>query len=109
MPESGGVFYNPKVNDAMQASPNYDPNHSKMGIVFSAGVGVKYVISQKWYVGAEFGVRWTTTDYLDGYTSQFSKANDLYYFGNIHGIYRIKTSKRGFPVIFPSGRRGAFR
>jgi hypothetical protein len=42
----GGVFYNPKVNDAMQASPNYDPNHSKMGIVFSAGVGVNMLLAR---------------------------------------------------------------
>ena len=96
----GAVFFNPKVNEAMQASPNYDPNHSKIGIVFPAGVGVKYVISQKWSVGAEFGVRLTTSDYLDGYTSPYSKANDLYYFGNIQGIYRIKTSREGFPIIF---------
>lgn len=100
----GGVFFNPKVNDAMKLSANYDPNHSKMGIVFPAGLGVKYVISQKWSVGAEFGIRWTTTDYLDGYTSSYSKANDLYYFGHVHGIYRIRTSRAGYPVLF--GRRG---
>ena len=96
----GGVFINPVVNDAMKASPNYDPNHSKIGIVFPAGMGVKYVISEKWSVGAEFGVRWTTTDYLDGYTSPSSKANDLYYFGQVHGIYRIRTARNGAPVLF---------
>ncbi|MFC2112485.1 DUF6089 family protein [Bacteroidota bacterium] len=96
----GGVFFNPKPNEAMQASPNYDPNHSKVGIVFPAGMGVKYVISQKWSIGAEFGVRWTTTDYLDGYTSPSSKANDMYYFGHVHGIYRIRTDRNGAPVLF---------
>ena len=101
----GGIFFNPEVNEAMQASPNYDPNHSKTGIVFPAGVGVKYVISAKWSVGAEFGVRWTTTDLLDGYTSPSSKANDLYYFGNVHGIYRIRTSRNGAPILF-NRRRG---
>jgi opacity protein-like surface antigen len=101
----GGVFFNPSVNDALQASSHYDPNHSKMGIVFPAGIGLKYVISQRWSVGAEFGVRLTTTDYLDGYASPWSKANDLYYFGHVHGIYRIRTSKDGFPVLFRRGRR----
>ena len=67
----GGVFFNPKVNDAMERSANYDPNHSKVGIVFPAGLGVKYVISQKWSVGAEFGIRLATTDHLDGYTSPY--------------------------------------
>ena len=101
----GAVFFNPNVNDAMKASPKYDPNHSKAGMVFPAGLGLKYVISQSWSVGVEFGIRFTTTDYLDGYTSQFSKRNDLYYFGHVHGIYRIKTSKEGYPIIFRRGRR----
>ncbi len=101
----GGVFYNPKVNDAMKASPKYDPDHSTMGLVFPAGLGLKYIISQSWSVGAEFGVRFAMTDYLDGYTSPFSKRNDLYYFGHVHGIYRIKTSKEGYPILFRRGRR----
>ena len=105
----GGVFFNPQVNDAMQAGPFYDSEHSKAGIVIPAGIGLKYVISQQWSIGAEFGVRWTTTDYLDGYSSQWSKANDLYYFGHIHGIYRIRTSKDGYPVIFQRGRRPSYR
>ncbi len=96
----GGTFFNPKVNEAMELSPNYDPDHSRVGIVFPAGVGFKYVINDKWSLGAEFGVRWTTTDYLDGYTSPYSKANDLYYFGHVHGIYRIRTSRNGAPVLF---------
>jgi hypothetical protein len=105
----GGVFYNPNVNDVMQTSPNYDPDYSKSAIVFPAGIGLKYVISQRWSIGAEFGVRWTTTDHLDAYTSPWSEANDLYYFGHIHGIYRIRTSKDGFPIIFQRGRRPAYR
>ncbi|MFC2115245.1 DUF6089 family protein [Bacteroidota bacterium] len=96
----GGAFFRPKVNDAMELSVNYDPDHSRMGIVFPAGVGVKYVLSSKWSLGAEFGVRWTTTDYLDAYTSSWSKANDLYYFGNVHAVYRIRTSRRGAPMLF---------
>ena len=102
----GGVFFNPfNVNQAMLDSPNYDPDHSRMGIVFPAGMGIKYVVSQKWSVGAEFGVRWTTTDFLDAYTSAWSKANDLYYFGHVHGIYRIKTSRTGYPILFTRRRR----
>jgi hypothetical protein len=97
----GGVFYNPKVNDAMESAPAYDPDHSKAGIVLPVGIGLKYVINQNWSVGGDFGVRLTTTDYLDGYSNpKFSKANDLYYFGFINGIYRIKTSRTGVPIIF---------
>jgi opacity protein-like surface antigen len=105
----GGVFFNPKVNDLMQLAAAYDPDHSKMGIVFPVGIGLKYVISQQWSIGAELGVRFTTTDYLDGYHTKFSNANDLYYFGHIHGIYRIRTSKEGYPMLFQRGRRPTYR
>ena len=104
----GAVFYSPEVNEAVEAmmsSRGYDSEYSRGGILFPAGLGLKYVISQTWSIGAEFGVRLTLTDYLDGYTSPFSKRNDLYYFGHIHGIYRIKTSKEGLPVLFSRGRR----
>jgi opacity protein-like surface antigen len=95
----GAVKHWPKPNEAMMASVNYDPDHSTFGIVFPVGMGLKYVLSQNWSIGAEFGVRWTTTDLLDAYTSPYSKANDLYYFGVINGIYRIKTSRTGLPVF----------
>ena len=97
----GGVFFNPKVNDAMKNAPAYTPGYSKTAIVLPVGIGLKYVINQNWSIGGEFGVRFTTTDYLDAYSHPvFSEANDLYYFGFINGIYRIRTSKSGVPILF---------
>ena len=97
----GGVFFNPKVNDALENYYVYDPNHPKSGLIMPLGIGLKYVINQNWSVGGEFGIRLTTIDYMDGYSNpKFSKANDLYYFGFINGIYRIRTSKSGVPLIF---------
>ena len=94
------------VNDAMKNAPAYDPNHSKVGIVLPSGLGLKYVINQDWSMGAEFGIRFSTTDYLDGYSHpNYSKANDLYYFGFINGIYRIRTSRSGVPILFGRQRR----
>jgi opacity protein-like surface antigen len=97
----GGVFFNTKVNDALANASAYKPDHPKAGIVLPVGLGLKYVINQNWSIGGEFGVRFTTTDYLDGYSNpKFSKANDLYYFGFINGIYRIRTSRSGAPILF---------
>lgn len=97
----GGVFFNPKVNEAMENAPAYDPDHPKAALVVPAGIGLKFVINQNWSVGGEFGVRFPMTDYLDGYSHPvYSTANDLYYFGFINGIYRIRTSKSGVPIIF---------
>ena len=84
----------------------YEPGHSKTGLAFPLGVGVKYVVSADLSVGLEFGGRFTTTDYLDGYSSQYSKANDVYYFAVFNAIYRVKTSRRGWPVLGP--RRASF-
>ncbi|MCK4852630.1 MAG: hypothetical protein KAT31_00175 [Bacteroidales bacterium] len=102
----GGVFFNPKVNDALENAVAYDPDHPKAGIVLPGGIGLKYVINQNWSVGGEFGIRFTATDYLDGYSHpEFSRANDLYYFGFINGIYRIRTSRAGVPIIFGRKRK----
>ncbi len=101
----GAVVGWTKPNDAIMASVNYDPDYSRSGMIFPAGIGFKYVLSDTWSLGAEFGVRWTTTDHLDAYTSPWSKANDLYYVGIINGIYRIKTSRTGVPILFGPERR----
>ena len=47
--------------------------------------------------GVEIGGRYTTTDYLDGYSSQYSKSNDVYYFLNVTVTYKMKTGKNGLP------------
>ncbi|KPL16637.1 MAG: hypothetical protein AMS26_03925 [Bacteroides sp. SM23_62] len=97
----GGVFFSPKPNDALKNAPAYNPDHTKVGIVMPLGIGLKYVINQNWSVGGEFGIRLSTTDYMDAYSHPvFSKANDLYYFGFINGIYRIRTSRSGVPILF---------
>jgi len=96
-----GVFFSPKPNDALKNAPAYNPDHTKVGIVMPLGIGLKYVINQNWSVGGEFGIRLSTTDYMDAYSHPvFSKANDLYYFGFINGIYRIRTSRSGVPILF---------
>jgi opacity protein-like surface antigen len=101
----GGAKMWPKPNDAILASVNYEPAHPTFALVFPVGVGLKYVLNSHWSLGAEFGVRWSTSDYIDSYTSPYSKANDLYYFGVINGIYRIKTSRTGAPILNPRRAR----
>jgi hypothetical protein len=43
--------------------------------------------------GLELGFRYAFTDNLDGYTSQFSSANDVYYFFNFNVTYRLKIKR----------------
>lgn len=61
------------------------------------GVGANYLISPNVLVGVDLGYRLTSTDYLDGYTSQYSKHNDVYYFMTFVFTHKLKTSEKGLP------------
>ncbi len=98
----GGAFFGVKPDSVL--AENYDEEHKTTGMVIPAGVGLKYVIDDLWSVGFELGGRLTTTDYLDGYTSEWSNTNDIYYFGIINAIYKIRTTRKGIPYFF-QGRR----
>ena len=93
----GPVFFFPKVLE--------DPNNrtstdfSKVTLAFPLGLGVKYGLTPDWNIGFELGGRFTLTDYLDAFTSQWSKANDFYYFATFHIIYKLDTSRKGWPVL----------
>ena len=45
----------------------------------------------------ELGFRYAFSDNLDGYTSQYSSANDVYYFFNFTVTYRLKIKKGILP------------
>jgi hypothetical protein len=46
------------------------------------GVGFKYVLNPKWYVGIEFGMRKTFFDYLDNISGSDDRIKQGYQFGN---------------------------
>jgi hypothetical protein len=104
----GGLLLSVKPNDEMLNGASYDASHPKGGLAFPMGIGAKFVLSSSWSVGGELGGRFTTSDYLDGYSSQYSKHNDVYYFFTIQAIYRVKTSRRGYPILFDRRGRGGF-
>ncbi len=97
----GGVLFDPKPKELF--IPVFTDNFSKFGIVFPVGLGLKYPVNSRWSFGFELGRRFTTTDYIDGYKSKYSKHNDTYYFGVINGIYKIRTDRRGFPILKKKG------
>jgi hypothetical protein len=68
--------------------------------VLLGGVGAKMIFSNSLAFSLEGGARYALTDMLDGFTSSYSKVNDFYYFINFNIIYRIKTSRKGYPIIF---------
>jgi OOP family OmpA-OmpF porin len=83
----GGNFFNPTPGGELEK--NYSEDFSKFCLVIPLGIGAKYNINNDWSVGIEFGRRFTTTDYLDGYTSESSTSNDVYLFGILSFSYKI--------------------
>jgi hypothetical protein len=65
--------------------------------VIPMGVGVNLNYSSYVSLGLEFSRRFTFSDNIDGYTSQYSKSNDTYYFLNFTLSYKIKTGENGLP------------
>ena len=65
--------------------------------VVPLGVGGNISAYPNLKFGLELGFRYAFTDNLDGYTSQFSSANDVYYFFNLAVTYRLKIKKGIMP------------
>jgi hypothetical protein len=91
----GGASYSVKPNEALENSGGF--NSGGFTAVIPAGVGTTLIYSPDLNFGFEIGYRYTFSDYLDGYTSQYSSANDVYYFLNFNITYKLKTGKNGWP------------
>ncbi len=92
----GGLGYGVKGNDALVTKGMVTGGFSA---VIPVGLGATLIYSPDLIFGVELGARYAFTDYLDGYTSQYSRANDVYYLFNFTVTYKMKTGKSGFPVF----------
>jgi hypothetical protein len=90
----GGAAYFVKGNDVLI---EHGMKTGGFTAVFPGGLGATLIYSPHLNFGVELGGRYTLTDYLDGYTSQYSKANDVYYFLNLTITYKLKTGPHGLP------------
>jgi hypothetical protein len=98
----GAIYYNPKISSTQPLIENVDiiSGYSKFGAVFPFGLGLKYIIDDRWLVNAELGYRLTTSDFIDGHTQAIdSKHKDVYYFLTISVSYRLDSSRRGLPAF----------
>ena len=83
----GGISYNVKPNDKLSTFPT---QKSGFAPVIPMGLGVSVVYRRDVSLGMELGGRIPFSDNLEGYTSVYSKANDIYYFFNFTVTYKIK-------------------
>jgi len=97
----GGLAYSVKGNEELVA---HGFDKGGFTAVIPAGIGLNLYIMPEYNVGIELGGRYSFSDYLDGYTSQYSRANDVYYFFNVTFTYKLLTGDNGLPA-FLSGRK----
>ena len=95
----GGVSFNVKDN-GVPINPSIEElKSSGFSLVVPGGIGATLVYSPNFNFGLEFSGRWSNTDFLDGYTSVYSKVNDVYYFLNFTVTYKLKTTAKGLPTF----------
>lgn len=92
----GGVYFNPHTTNK-DFKTNKNENFSKIQAVFPIGIGFRYGLNRRTTIGLEFGQRYTTTDYLDGFSDVHSKANDSYATISVIFTYKLKTARSGLP------------
>lgn len=93
----GPVFFWPNVLEDPDNRAATD--FSNIALAFPIGLGLKYGLTPDWKIGLDVGGRFTTTDYLDAFTSEWSRYNDTYLFATFHVIYNFDTSRKGWPTI----------
>jgi len=89
----GGAYFNTTALDNLINESRFtDEKH--LALVFPVGIGAKYPLSSSTYIGLELGGRFTTSDYIDGFTTESSTSKDIYYFTVINVSTKIKRTKR---------------
>jgi hypothetical protein len=90
----GGAGFIVNPNDALEARglPT-----SGFTAIIPLGLGAKLTFDPNILFGIELTGRYAFSDYIDGYTSQYSERNDVYHTFSVTFNYRIKTARNGLP------------
>lgn len=103
----GATMFKPHlVLDETRPGDEYK-NDVGVTMAIPIGIGLKYIISDKWVFGYEIGYRQTISDFLDGFKSPSSKHADVYWVSTFNLSYRIATSRRGLPIFMDRNWRRA--
>jgi hypothetical protein len=90
----GGLDYSVKGNAKLESLMI---NPGGFTTVIPVGIGSTMIFSPNFNFGVELAGRYSFSDNLDGYTSQYSSSNDVYYFFNFTITYKLKTGANGLP------------
>lgn len=90
----GGLSYSVSGNNGLE---NAMIKHSGFAFVVPVGLGSSLIYTPNVNFGIEIAGRYSFSDNIDGYTSQYSSSNDVYYFFNFTITYKLKTGAKGWP------------
>jgi hypothetical protein len=93
----GGAGYNVFWRNVKFATERPDMKTSGFTAVIPLGIGAKVALDPNILIGVELSARYAFSDYLDGYTSQWSDRNDIYHTFSVTFNYRIRTARSGLP------------
>lgn len=97
----GGLSYSVKGNEELVTRGIVDGGFTA---VIPVGVGVNLLAFPDFNFGFELCGRYSFSDYLDGFTSQYSKSNDVFYTFNVTFTYKIPTASNGLPYFLSKKR-----
>jgi hypothetical protein len=93
-------FKNPALSpEEVAGASGSTITESQFALSFPVGVGYKMFLDNRLSIGAELAGCISTSDFLDGYTSSWSKANDAFYLFNVTVAYKLRTKKNGWPLF----------
>ncbi len=72
---------------------------TKISVSFPVGAAMRFALNPDLDLGFEIGAHYTLTDYADGFTSQYSKFNDVFLFTNVQVIWKLRTSRKNLPIF----------
>jgi len=90
----GGISYKVKPNETL--APNMTKS-TGFSAILPVGVGASLMYSGNIKLGIELSGTYAFSDMIDGYTSPYSRSNDIFYLLTFNFIYRINTSPNGLP------------
>lgn len=91
-----GEYFDPAENLESRIAQDLAVNASRPQVVFPVAVGVRYHLTNTWALHTGITYRFTTNDYLDGFSIATNPArNDQYYSLNLGLVYRHGSKKSG--------------
>lgn len=89
----GFSFFDVEGLKELDEAERFNPKNQQ-ALVIPLGAGVKYPVAEGIHLSLEIGGRWTTTDFIDGLTTQWSNANDIYYFSMLNVVFKLDLPSR---------------